>query len=646
MPIKRHTILLMKWIRESVFSPIILTVIATIIIGVVITNHYGISWDEPRDIRYAVESLRAYYAEPAWHWTFPAGPTGPFSFMLTEVAARVFAFARPGWLLTDGRHFTYFIMFQIATISLFGLCLRFSNKRAALFTSILFMTQPLLFGHAFINPKDIPFMAFFSASIAIGLAMTDAQMDSPENPIQEDADTEEHRGWTDILQTWRDTSGKHKALLLLISAISVLTVLEILAFNRVFLPNLLSLIYNAYHNTAVELINSLFRLISENAGQIDVTSYMWKVTRAYWFLRVPSSIGIFFALAIILGGKFRTPLRVLTTKKHILLISAGILLGLTTSIRIMAPFAGLLVSVYFLARQRLKGFKSLVAYWGLAIVTSFITRPYFWENPIERGWKSLISSGDFNFDGAIFFQGEVYSASSLPSSYSPILLLRQFTEPLLLLILFGAMVTAWKMLKRKVDRPSLLVMVGWFLVPIALVTITKVQPYDNFRQLLFITVPFFIFASVGVDYILGKLRSRFLLSIIIIALLFPGILGIVRLHPYEYIYYNSFAGGMSGAAGFAELDYWCTSYRAGMDYINEAAPEGSTIAIWGPLENAKPFARGDLNLVNLAKGLQGDDADYALICIRFMSEKEFSNFENVWEISRGGMPLAVVKRVE
>jgi hypothetical protein len=212
--------------------------------------------------------------------------------------------------------------------------------------------------------------------------------------------------------------------------------------------------------------------------------------------------------------------------------------------------------------------------------------------------------------------------------------------------MLGGLVTAWKMLKGNIDRPLIMVIVGWVLVPISLVTITKVQPYDNFRQLLFITVPFFIFASVGIDYLIGKLRSRFLSSIIIIALLLPGVFGIVRLHPYEYIYYNSLAGGISGADGFAELDYWCTSYRSAMDYINEFAPEGSTIAIWGPIDNAKPFAREDLILVKLKKELNANIADYALICTRFMSENEFSNFENVWEISRDGIPLAVVKRVD
>jgi hypothetical protein len=44
---------------------------------------------------------------------------------------------------------------------------------------LLFSTQPLIWGHAFINPKDIPFMAFFLGSIALGFQMVDGALTEP-----------------------------------------------------------------------------------------------------------------------------------------------------------------------------------------------------------------------------------------------------------------------------------------------------------------------------------------------------------------------------------------------------------------------------------------------------------------------------------
>jgi hypothetical protein len=58
--------------------------------------------------------------------------------------------------------------------------------------------------------------------------------------------------------------------------------------------------------------------------------------------------------------------------------------------------------------------------------------------------------------------------------------------------------------------------------------------------------------------------------------LLPSVFGIVSLHPYEYIYYNSFVGGVSGAEGRFETDYWAISFREAAEYVNENASPNAT----------------------------------------------------------------------
>ena len=41
----------------------------------------------------------------------------------------------------------------------------------------------------------------------------------------------------------------------------------------------------------------------------------------------------------------------------------------------------------------------------------------------------------------------------------------------------------------------------------------------------------------------------------------PQLVTMVRMHPYQYVAYNVLAGGLPGAAGRFELDYWDTSLR-------------------------------------------------------------------------------------
>ena len=49
----------------------------------------------------------------------------------------------------------------------------------------------------------------------------------------------------------------------------------------------------------------------------------------------------------------------------------------------------------------------------------------------------------------------------------------------------------------------------------------------------------------------------------------------VHLHPYQYIYYNSFVGGVHGAFHNYELDYWGTSYYEAAEYVNQVASPGA-----------------------------------------------------------------------
>lgn len=47
------------------------------------------------------------------------------------------------------------------------------SEFAAFGTALLFNTQPLLLGHAFMNPKDVVFMSLLTASAVLGLWMVD-----------------------------------------------------------------------------------------------------------------------------------------------------------------------------------------------------------------------------------------------------------------------------------------------------------------------------------------------------------------------------------------------------------------------------------------------------------------------------------------
>jgi hypothetical protein len=132
-----------------------------------------------------------------------------------------------------------------------------------------------------------------------------------------------------------------------------------------------------------------------------------------------------------------------------------------------------------------------------------------------------------------------------------------------------------------------------------------------------------------------RLPNPALLVLVIIVLL-PGLIGILRLHPYEYTYYNSLVGQTEEINGKYELDYWCTSYREAMDFVNSAGSSGDKVLVLGPISNAQTFAREDLELIPDYVG--SSDPDFILTCERAIGMNwEARRMERIFVVERDGL---------
>jgi hypothetical protein len=366
-----------------------------------------------------------------------------------------------------------------------------------------------------------------------------------------------------------------------------------------------SVVTLAHTQQAWEPVNRVYAFIAEDAHRVEVSVYLEKVEFAYLLIgRIAVTV---FALGagVLLGRKAlpRTMHAVWPGPAGVyawLLISAG-LLGFTVSIRPLGGFAGLLVSIYLAYRLRSRSGGPLLVFWAVAAVVAYATWPWLWPAPIPRLRKSVQLAMDFPAHLTLF-GGTYLPSNELPPSYLPRLLAAQLTEPALLLIPLGVALALPLLTRRGAAFATLLILLSWFFLPAAYVVYRQPSIYNNFRQLLFILPPAFVLAGLAVEWIFRHVRSPIARIGLAGLILLPGILGIVRLHPYEYIYYNSTVGGVRGAAGRFELDYWCTSYREAMEQVNREAPANARIAVGPPVSAARAFARADLHV----------DAPYAL----------------------------------
>ncbi len=161
--------------------PLVILILANLFIGLLTLPGYGESTDELSQRSYAERTIQAVKTlvttgklSPFFVEEEPKqGSHGP-AFIVAVVLLRDLFL--PGSTPTENLqffHFLYFIMFQVGLVSLYFLALRWVSKTAAFGTALLCSTQPVLYGHAFMNPKDVVFMSLLTACAATAFWMID-----------------------------------------------------------------------------------------------------------------------------------------------------------------------------------------------------------------------------------------------------------------------------------------------------------------------------------------------------------------------------------------------------------------------------------------------------------------------------------------
>ena len=157
--------------------PIIILLLTALLIGLSTVKDYGESWDEADIYRYGDYAMNAYryilHPQALPDFNTNLNLYGPGYYLGTDLIARLLKVVIPGWSAINAWHFVYFLTFLACAGVIYLLATRWMSELGAVGAVLLFLSQPLLWGHAFINPKDIAFMAFFTASIYAGFGMAD-----------------------------------------------------------------------------------------------------------------------------------------------------------------------------------------------------------------------------------------------------------------------------------------------------------------------------------------------------------------------------------------------------------------------------------------------------------------------------------------
>jgi hypothetical protein len=509
--------------RRSEHLPIGILLTALLVIGLFTFRDYGLSWDEPLYYEYGRSSQYAYSISARLDGTFEldiafgASPAdhvtrGPAYLLLGGLVQGLLE--KAGLDMASAWHLTNFLAFLLGLYFFNALLRLWLDPIPAAFATAFFATQPVLWNHAFINPKDNPFSVIFLIAILGGFRMIDQWRDEPAGAVQ--------------------------------SAI---------------LP--------------------------------------------------------------------------------------GIVLGIATATRFIAPYGVLILLLYFLATANIRKIWRFVPYGLIAILVTLALWPYLWSDPAGKFIHTLQAMANIPSNLKMLFMGNEYPAYDLPSRFLPVLLALTLTEPTWILFAAGVIAAFRRHRKERFHLAKLAAVLLWFVILFGTLIAVNPPNSDNYRHYLFLLPPVFVFAGFGLSELLKRIKPAYWQAALIAVVFLPAVYNNIALHPYQYAYYNAFAGGTRSAFRNFETDYWLTCYREAVLEFNEIASTGANLYVRREPHIAAYYARPDISIRDFrTQQKEMRSGDYYLANSRLNEDLKFLRDEPALiEVSRQGAVFCVIKQV-
>jgi len=596
-----------------------------IIIGIATVSDYGESWDDHYYIKYSEDTFKNYEEvfSSSGKLTDIEGAmnyNGAFFDLVTYLGVQFAHIFNPDLSIISIMHFINFTSFLVSGISVYIISNLLFKAKTANIISLLFITQPVLWGHAFINHKDMPFMGAFLLSISFGLYSTKkipslltTFKPGPKEKL------------LDIFRIeWKTTKKKQRFL---VWFIIFLTSIFIIALGQNYSEA-------AYISNKIMLSKLCFKIYS-GVGFILFLLWSVRLFPKFWVLLWKDNIKTIFV-------NFKTAL----TSRWV--FPTGILIGITTAIRVIGPFAGLLLAGYYHIIYKRKSIILILAIGIVAVLTTIVFWPYLWQDPVSHFLISASAMSSFPWEGTVLFNWDYLSSDALPLAYIPILLSIQLTEPVIILFITGGILALKKINKKEKNWQIWVLFIAWFFYLLILIMIFNPILYDNFRQLLFMLPPIFFLSGLAIEAFVEKINSKIIQWLFALLIIIPGITNTINLHPYQYIYYNSFVGGVKGSFRRFESDYWATSFQEAVVFLNEHAGENSLIAVWETYDLTNRKAREDLSVISIQANADYLDkvCDFAILQTRWdMDILFYPDAPIIFQVEKEGAVLAVIKQI-
>lgn len=269
--------------------------------------------------------------------------------------------------------------------------------------------------------------------------------------------------------------------------------------------------------------------------------------------------------------------------------------------------------------------------------------PYLGSNYFGNYWNIFKASSKYTWDGPVLFMGKEVFTYDLPLSYLPVWML--ITLPIFLI---GFFFYSWFKRKGSEQAKGLYFLLSCaFLIQVAMYAALRPVIYNGLRHYLFLIPIFCVMATMGIIEF-GRTDLNPILKKGIIGLIIINVLSIsiqfFELFPFQYIYFNELTGGLPGANGKFETDYWGASLKEAAQWLAQNYQDKSY--------KVKTCAERQQETTYFKDNMLGsDDMKDADFEIGLNQSRDFDltdekRKEIIFTVSREGVPLAYVVRLK
>ncbi|MCX6334489.1 MAG: tetratricopeptide repeat protein [Bacteroidia bacterium] len=355
-----------------------------------------------------------------------------------------------------------------------------------------------------------------------------------------------------------------------------------------------------------------------------------------------------FALAYISGIFFS--LKIIFSDKKILFWDV-LLLTLSIAFAISIRSGGLILICYLFIffftsiiynRIRTNHYDFKIDGLRLIIITlvsaaAFILGILLWPFALQSPFKNVLESHNVmaHYPSTFrqIFEGQMVWSDMLPWYYLP----KSMTITIPLIVLTGFLIFLILAKQLFMSGKALFygLLIFTIIFPLCFAILEKANLYSSWRQFLFIYPAIILIAATGFSYLFDSIKNS------VLKWIFLALIMVLAIHPvrfmagnsgYFYLYYNQLVGGLKGAYGNYETDYYYVSQTEASEWLRGHLKENNTdsavIMATFPVDwqfrNNPEITTGYLR--NEERSMY--DWDYAIIANRYIQPAQLKN--KIW----------------